>query len=119
MYENVRESAGREEMEDQEMPIVKKKAESMAAETKPAAKRTAAKKPAEKSAAARTPRKAAAPKVQLYIQYGGKEGTEAELVEAVKAACGVTVKTMELYVKPEDGAVYYVVNGTESGKVEL
>ena len=109
MYENVRESAGREEMEDQEMPIVKKKAESMAAETKPA----------EKSAAARTPRKAAAPKVQLYIQYGGKERAEAELVEAVKAACGVTVKTMELYVKPEDGAVYYVVNGTESGKVEL
>ena len=114
MYKNVRESAGREEMEDQEMPIVKKKAESMAAETKPA-KKTAAKK----ATGAKTTRRAAAPKVQLCIQYAGKERTEAELVETVKAACGVVAKTMELYVKPEDGAVYYVVNGTESGKVEL
>ena len=39
-------------------------------------------------------------------------------MEAVKAAWnGEAIQTLELYVKPEDGAIYYVVNGTESGKV--
>ena len=39
-------------------------------------------------------------------------------MEAVKAAwTGETIKTLELYVKPEDGAVYYVINGSETGKV--
>ena len=39
-------------------------------------------------------------------------------VEAVKAAwTGAPIKTLDLYVKPEDGAVYYVVNGGEGGKL--
>ena len=39
-------------------------------------------------------------------------------MEAVKAAwTGEPIKTLDLYVKPEDGAVYYVVNGGESGKL--
>ena len=29
------------------------------------------------------------------------------------------MKTVELYIKPEEAAVYYVINGTETGKVEL
>lgn len=97
------------------MALIKKKAESMAAGEKAAEKKAAAKKPAAKPAA----RKSAAPKVKLFVQYGGKEREEGELIEAVKAACGTAVKTAELYVKPEDGAVYYVVNGTESGKIEF
>ena len=27
------------------------------------------------------------------------------------------IKTMELYIKPEESAVYYVINGTETGAV--
>ena len=42
------------------------------------------------------------------------------ILEAVKAAAGAkTVKTLEIYVKPEDGAAYYVVNGKDSGKADL
>ena len=29
------------------------------------------------------------------------------------------MKTMELYIKPEENSVYYVINGTETGKVEF
>ena len=27
------------------------------------------------------------------------------------------IKTMDLYIKPEENAVYYVINGTETGSV--
>ena len=29
------------------------------------------------------------------------------------------IKSLKIYVKPEDGAAYYVVNDGEGGKVEL
>ena len=59
-----------------------------------------------------------APKVALYVQYQGRQISQAEAVEAVKAAwTGAPIKTLDLYVKPEDGAVYYVVNGGEGGKL--
>lgn len=78
----------------------------------------AAKAPAKKRAA--TSRKSAAPEVKLYIQYAGRQISEQEAVEAVLATwTGEPVKTLELYVKPEDGAVYYVVNGGKSGKVDF
>ena len=65
-------------------------------------------------------RKTVAPEVKLYVQYQGKQISQEEAVEAVKAAwTGETIKTLELYVKPEDGAVYYVINGSETGKVNF
>ena len=42
-----------------------------------------------------------------------------EIVEAVKAQVQEEIKTLELYVKPEDNAVYYVVNGTVTGQIEF
>lgn len=96
-------------------PVVKaekaaaKKVEKAAAKVeKVTKKRTAASK------------KAAEPTVKLYVQYMGKQISQEEAVAAVKAAwTGEPIQTLELYVKPEDGAVYYVVNGGESGKVEF
>ena len=32
---------------------------------------------------------------------------------------GEAIKSLKIYVKPEDGAAYYVVNDGEGGKVEL
>ncbi len=40
-----------------------------------------------------------------------------DIVAAVKAAAG-KAKALEIYVKPEDGAAYYVADGAE-GKVTL
>ena len=88
------------------------KAEKAAAAAKAKAEKTTARK---RTVGAR---KTAAPEVKLYVQYQGKQISQEEAVEAVKAAwTGETIKTLELYVKPEDGAVYYVINGSETGKV--
>lgn len=64
-------------------------------------------------------------KTTLFVEYFGKQVEEKEMIAAVKKAWTSAgkkvgdIKTIELYVKPEDGAVYYVINKTESGKVEF
>lgn len=64
--------------------------------------------------------------VSTYIQYLGKEIEQNQLVEKVKANWmdqgndAKAIKNLELYVKPEEGAVYYVVNGIpDSGKIDF
>ena len=73
--------------------------------------------------------KKAAPKKEikttLCVQYFGKEVEEKDMIASVKKAWTkagnkvADIKTIDLYVKPEEMAVYYVINGSESGKVEL
>ncbi len=93
-----------------------KTAAAAAAKAEKAAAAAAAK--AEKAPAVRKRAAAKKTEVKLYVQYQGKQISQEEAVEAVKAAWnGEAIQTLELYVKPEDGAIYYVVNGTESGKV--
>lgn len=64
-------------------------------------------------------------KTTLFVEYFGKQVEEKEMIAAVKKAWTSAgnkvgdIKTIELYVKPEDDAVYYVINKTESGKVEF
>ena len=85
---------------------VAKKAEAK----KPAAKKTAEKKTVSKKAA----EKKTAPKTNLFIQYQGVELSYADLIERVKADSGIdSPKSVNLYVKPEDNMVYYVVNENE------
>ena len=81
---------------------------------KPAApkaeKKPAAKKPAAKKAAA----------AKVVVEYKGVQVSTDDIVAAVKADWkGAAIKTLDIYVKPEDAAAYYVVNGKEGGKVTL
>ena len=109
----------------------KKKVESVAevktevaaeAVKKPAAEVKAA-KPAKKLAEKKAPAKAAAPKITVKVQFGGDEYDLADIEKAVEADLKGKVKgkikTVDVYVKPEDKAVYYVVNSDFSDKVEL
>lgn len=92
----------------------KKTAEKKTAEKKPVAKKTAEKKTAEKKTAEKTSSRKAAPKTNLFIQYQGVELSYADLVERVKADSGIdSPKSVNIYVKPEDNMVYYVVNENE------
>lgn len=91
------------------------KTEAVKAEA-PKAEKAPAKKPAARKAPAK---KVAAPAVTLTVQYMGKEMTQQAMVEAVKAQVEVEIKTLDLYAKPEEAAVYYVVNGDITGKVEF
>ena len=103
------------------MATTKKKTETAEEVKAPkTAKTTAAKKetkPAEKKPAAKkaTTTKASAPKV--FVEYQGQQVSLEDIIAAVQAAAGKT-KATEIYVKPEDGAAYYVA-GEESGKVEF
>ena len=88
------------------------KAAAPAAETKTAAKKPAAKKAAapKKAAEKKTTAKAAASE-NVYVEYLGAQITSQDLIKKAKAASGVkSPKVVNVYVKPEDNMVYYVVD---------
>lgn len=99
---------------------------------KPVAKKTPAKKIAaktktpsktvEKKTTANTT-KAAVPVETVKLQFGSDEYDLAEIKKAVEADYKGKFKgrviTVEIYVKPEDKAAYYVVNSDFSDKIEL
>jgi hypothetical protein len=60
----------------------------------------------------------------VFVQYGEKEVKVADVVDAAKAAFKEAngrkaIKTLQLYVKPEESAAYYVINSEFTGKVDL
>ncbi len=93
---------------------VKAAAEKKAPAKKAAApkKAAAAKKPAAKKTAAKaTTKKAAAVSENVYVEYLGAQITSQDLIKKAKAASGIkSPKTVNVYVKPEDNMVYYVVD---------
>ncbi len=105
------------------------KAEEVKAEVKAEVKKAPAKKePAKKAPAKKaTPVKAAKAEIKtaLYVQFAGNEVTEADIIDKVKAAYVAeghkesAIKEINLYVKPEEYAVYYVINDKAIGKVNL
>ena len=64
-------------------------------------------------------------KVKAFVEYYGKQVEEKDIIARVKKAWTksgkkvVDIKEMDLYIKPEENAVYYVINGTETGAVEF
>ena len=83
--------------------------------------------PEEKEAAAlkRAERKAQADSMKpaVYVQYEGAEAVVEDLIEAAKADFRKEKKRakiieFKLYVKPEERAAYYVINGAYDGKIE-
>ncbi len=79
--------------------------------------------PAEKKPAKRTTKKAV--KTTFVVQAAGKEVSMEEAVERVKNAWmaagnkAADFKEVAVYVKPEENAIYYVVNDEVTGKVEF
>ena len=62
----------------------------------------------------------------MFLEFAGKEYSQDEIVQKVKDIWTYDVgknvdeiKDVQLYLKPEESAAYYVVNGEESGKVIL
>jgi len=87
---------------------------------KPAAPKTAKKAAEKKPAAPKAAKAAKAPAVKVFVEYQGRQVSQEDVVAAVKADWkGAAIKTLEVYVKPEDAAAYYVVNGKETGKVSF
>ena len=90
---------------------------------KPRRKMTAEEK--EESARKRAERKAQAEsmKPDVYVQFEGGEAVINDLIEAAKANFRkerkrAAIIEFKLYVKPEERAAYYVINGSSEGKIE-
>lgn len=107
-------------VEDAKAPA---KAEPKKAGRKPTAKKEAkkaaapAKKPAAKKA---TSAKAAKVVTTSVLQVAGSEFDFDNVVKAVEGLKKKNAgKSLEIYIKPEDRAIYYVVNGKGGKKIDL
>ena len=97
------------------------------AEVKPEAKPETKPSVETKAPAKKAPVKKAAAKkdikVKAVVEYYGKQVEEKDMIAAVKKAWTKSgrkiadIKTIDLYIKPEEGAVYYVINGIDTGAV--
>ncbi|MDE6388157.1 MAG: DNA-binding protein [Lachnospiraceae bacterium] len=116
-------------------PVIEPKKAEVKAETKKTVKKTTAKKtPAKKEAAAKkttakketvkkeAPAKKAAVKETVHLQFAGRSYTTEDLVKIAKDVWKYDLnqkvgdfKSVELYVKPEENVVYYVINGDVTG----
>lgn len=87
------------------------------------------KAPAKKAATAtkKAPAKKAAAKVEtvVTVQFMGNEVAVSAVEEKVKAQFvaegnkASSIKSLNIYVKPEESAAYYVINGDVTGRVDL
>ena len=104
------------------------------APAKAAARTTAVKTTAAKTVAAKTTTKKTTTKkttakkemkVNAVVEYYGQQMDEKTIIANVKKAWTKSgrkvgdIKTMDLYIKPEESAVYYVINGIDTGAVAL
>lgn len=101
-------------------------AKAVAAETKETVKPVKEKKPsraAKKAAAKAAAKEELIPEV--FIQYQGNEAIVADVIEKAKnefVADGhraSSIKSLQVYLKPEEFAAYYVINQKFAGRVDL
>lgn len=92
-----------------------------AVKEEPAKTETVKKAPAKKTTA-----KKAEIKETIYLQYLGKEINKDDVIKKVKEIWTKELKkkvgdmkTIAIYLKPEENAAYYVVNGDVTGSIEL
>ena len=111
--------------EAEKAPVAKveEKAPVKAEVKKPAAKKETAKKETAKKAPAKKPAaKKAELKSEISVQFGGKSYSQDDLLKIAKDVWKYDLKqkaadltSVELYVKPEENMVYYVMNKEITG----
>lgn len=93
------------------------------------AKKTTAKKAAKKTTAKKSAGRPSSKKEELapeiYLQYNGGETVISDIVERIKQQFineghrAGNMKSLQIYMKPEENAVYYVINEKNAGKVNI
>lgn len=110
-----------------EAPAAAVKAEAKPVEKKEAAvKKETAKKTEAKKAAGRKSAKKAELKSEIYVQFANKSYVQEDLIKIAKDVWKYDLKQkvgdltkVELYVKPEEGRAYYVMNKDFTGSFEI
>lgn len=114
---------------------VAKEVEKKVAETKETVKDTAKKatekvEVATKTVVKKAAAKKAAPKKEelkpeVFIQFQGQEAVVADVIEKAKKQFEAeghrasSIKSIQVYLKPEEYAAYYVINQKHAGRVDL
>ncbi len=90
------------------------------------AKKTPAKKETKTAAAKKAPVKKGEPKSEIHVQFAGKSFSEEDLIKIAKDVWKFDLKqkvgdlnSIELYVKPEEKTVYYVMNKEFTGSFAI
>ena len=126
--EVVKETAAAEEApaKAEEKPAAKaaKTTRTTAKKTTAPKKPAAAKKPAEKKAPAKAAKKEA--EQEMILQFGGREIKEKDLYERIQQIWiegygkkAEELKSLKVYVKPEEFTAYYVINDDVTGSIDL
>ena len=69
--------------------------------------------------------KETAKKDEVYVQFAGEEFAVQDVMEKAKAAYveeghrASAIKSVRLYIKPEERRAYYVINEKSAGSIEL
>lgn len=86
---------------------------------------TTAAKPAKKSADKESKTKSKTAKIAFYIQYEGKEMNYDDIVKQIKEIWVSQgnkishIKNLDIYAKPEERKIYYVINGEFSDSISM
>lgn len=108
-----------------EKPVEKKETEKKETEKKTTAKKTAAKKTTAKKAGRKSAAKPAEKVEEIYIQFSGQELLTKEVLQRAKQAYVAeghresSIKSIRLYIKPEEHMAYYVINEKIAGGVPV
>ena len=102
-----------------------KPAEKKETEKKTTAKKTTAKKTTGKKAGRKSAAKTAEKVEEIYIQFSGQELLTKEVLQRAKQAYVAeghresSIKSIRLYIKPEEHMAYYVINEKIAGGVPV
>lgn len=117
-----------EDVKEVKVPVVEEK---VATEVAPVVEEvvTEKKKPGRKPGSKNTTAKAETKKVEkkdeVFVQFAGEEYVVEEVMEKAKAAYiaeghrACAIKSVRLYIKPEERKAYYVINDKAAGSIDL
>lgn len=118
-----------EEVKEEAVKAETKVAEAVEAEAEKLAPAKAEKKRPGRKPGSKTkttkPAKKEASAPEIFIQYGPGESSVGAVVERIKAEYvkqghrASSIKSLKVYLKPEDKSAYYVINDKVAGRVDL
>ena len=112
----VKSAPAKESVKETGKDTAKKATEKVEAATKTVVKKAAAKKAAPKKEEL---------KPEVFIQFQGQEAVVADVIEKAKKQFEAeghrasSIKSIQVYLKPEEYAAYYVINQKHAGRVDL
>lgn len=114
-----------DEVKEMKVTAAETVAEVQPAEETTEKKKAGKKQGSKKSTSAKEAEKKPEKKDEVFVQFAGEEYAVADVMEKAKAAYvaeghrASAVKSVRLYIKPEERKAYYVINDKAAGSIDL